>query len=129
MNVLKICGAVLIFLVFAIIFPRSKENLSVAVGIAMCLLILLTGIENIAPLFDYAEELSNGGTLLGKYSPYLLKSLGIGLICSAVSGICRENGESSVAACVEFFGKGEILVCALPLFRELMKLALEVGSQ
>ena len=125
MNVLKICGIVLIFLIFTILLPKNKGNISVVVGIALCIMILLSGIENIIPVFDYAKELSEEYPLLGKYSPVLFKTLGVGLVCSAVSGICRENGEAFVGDCVELFGKGQIMVLALPLVKELFSLALE----
>lgn len=128
MNIIKICGVVLIFLVFSLIIPKNKGNLSVFVGISLCLLIVLSGIENIFPVFEYTTELSENYTLVGKYAPLLLKTLGVGLICSAVSGICRENGEDSVASCVEFFAKGEILVFSLPVFRDLLSLAMEAGA-
>lgn len=128
MSVIKICGVVLIFLIFAITLPKSNGNLRVSVGICLCLLILLSGIESIKSIFQYTEELSSNYTLVGKYAPLLLKTLGIGLVCSAMSGMCRENGENSVASCVEFFGKGEILVCALPLFRDILTLAMESGA-
>lgn len=129
MTLLKICGIVVIFLIFCLILPKGKGNLSVIVGISMCLLIVISGIDNIFPIFEYVNELTKKGALLGKYTPVLFKAMGIGFVCSAMSGICRENGESSVAACVEFFGKGEMLVCALPVFKDLLALAIEAGGQ
>lgn len=122
MSALKICGAVGIFLIFSLCFFRSKGSIGAFVGLGLCLMIVLSGIENLIPVFDYFNELARDHHELGKYLPVLLKTLGVGLICSALSGICRENGEGTIGACVDFFARGEILILAMPIVKDLLML-------
>ena len=124
MNVWQICGCCAIFVVFSVCFFRKGSNVSFGVGLALCLLILLSGFENLFPITKYLGELSGKYECAEKYVPLMLKCLGIGGICSAMSEICRENGEGGVGAAIEFFAKGEILVLALPSIKELFELAL-----
>ena len=122
MTVFKICGITAIFLVFALCFFTDRRNIGVFVALCLSLLIVLSGVENIIPLFDYVREVSLSASDLGGYLDVMLKSLGVALICSATAGICRENGERTVGACIEFFGKGEMLVLALPVIKDLIQM-------
>ena len=122
MTVFKICGITAIFLVFALCFFRGRENIGVFVALGLSLLIVLSGGENIIPIFDYVEEVSLLTSDFSEYLKVMLKSLGVALVCSATAGICRENGERTVGACVEFFGKGEMLVLALPVIKDLIQM-------
>lgn len=124
MNVWQICGCCTIFVIFSICIYRKNGSVSFGVGLALCLLILISGFQNLGPIIKYMGELSGKYEYAGKYVPLMLKCLGIGGICSAMSEICRENGEGTVGAAIEFFGKGEILVLALPSIKELFELAL-----
>ena len=47
----------------------------------------------------------------------LLRSLGLAFATELCAGICRDSGETALAAWVETAGRLEILVLALPLVR------------
>lgn len=57
----------------------------------------------------------------------VLRMLFVGILCAVAADICRDMGESGLAARVETCGKAEILLLALPFLLELVSLALEVS--
>ena len=80
----------------------------------------------VLPLISFLKELEAlGGE---EYLTVMLKSLGIAIVTSLTSEICRDSGEASVASRVELFGKCEIIILALPILKSLIKLMSEVLS-
>ncbi len=126
MTLFKVCGAAAIFIIFSVCFFKEKNSRAAFfTGLGMCLFLLVSSLEELIPVIKYIKDLGLTYENSGKYTEILLKTTGVGFICSALSGICRENGEISVAACIEFFGKSEIIILILPLFHELLTLAFE----
>jgi stage III sporulation protein AD len=54
----------------------------------------------------------------------LVKILAIAYLTTLAADVCRELGEASLGARVEWCGKAEILLLCLPKFWELAELAL-----
>lgn len=59
------------------------------------------------------------------YGEPLLKGAGIAMLTEIGVEICRSMGESSTAGYVSLLGKAEILLMTLPLYKELLEIALE----
>ena len=126
MNLWQICGCALIFIIFSLCFYRKSGSVGFAVGLGVFIIIAISGIKNLMPVFSFAKTLAREYPLAEKYLPPMLKALGIGAVCSVTSDICRENGENTLGNAVEFFGKGEIVILALPFIKELLELAFKV---
>ena len=58
----------------------------------------------------------------GAMTVVILKIIGIAYICEFASGICKDAGESAIAAKVETGGKIIIVYLALPLITSLLDL-------
>ena len=59
-----------------------------------------------------------------EYFTIVLKSLGICYVTQLASDTCRDSGYSAIASKVELAGKVSIVVIALPLFTNLVDIAL-----
>lgn len=59
------------------------------------------------------------------YGEPLLKGAGIAMLTEIGVEICRSLGEGNTASYVALLGKAEILLMTLPLYRQLLELALE----
>lgn len=59
------------------------------------------------------------------YGEPLLKGAGIAMLTEIGVEICRSMGESNTAGYVSLLGKAEILLMTLPLYKELLEMALE----
>lgn len=58
------------------------------------------------------------------YGKILLKATGMAMLTEIGVEICKSAGEPTTAGYVSLLGKGEILVMTLPLYRQLITLAI-----
>lgn len=63
---------------------------------------------------------------ISEYAAVMLKGLGAALITHGCASVLRECGRPSLADCVEFAGKLEILLLCLPLISQILKTAAEL---
>lgn len=115
-------------------------------GVGICALVCLTVIKELrkeyAPLFllgfsvvvlaylvpkigAAAEFLAECADLAGgERISVVVRALGVTYLTSTASEICKSAGEASVGNTIELAGRVEILLMCIPLFRELLDLAL-----
>ena len=124
MSFLSVCGLTLAILLFLLMIRRFSPELAPPLSLSLTMLLTLTALAAIVPFLSYLQELELGK--FNSYLPYLLKSMGIALISSTAADLCRDCGESAVAAKLEMLGKCEIIVLSIPLLRELLTLAEEL---
>ena len=124
MNFLSICGLALADMLFLLLIRRFSPELAPPLSLCLTVLLTLAALAATVPLLSYLQELELGK--FDAYLPYLMKSVGISLISSTAADLCRDCGESSIAAKLEMLGKCEIVVLSLPLLRELLTLAEEL---
>ena len=122
-TVLRFSGIALIG-VFVSFLLKDKYRAQGTVAIILAVvLISLESIENgvgtaVSTIASFSE-----GTELSEYVIVLQKALGIGYITTITANICRDANESSLALALEFAGKVQILLLALPLVSSLLETA------
>jgi len=113
---LQICGTAIIVLTAVITVKQYRPEIALVISAIGCVLIGIGVINIISPEIDYINELLNGFTG-GKA---VLQALGIGFITQSAADICRDSGESSLAAKLELCGKAQILIIAIPMLKSLL---------
>jgi len=109
-----------VFVTLLMIIRRIKGEM--AVPLSLCLSVMLVGISLAIcePILEFINTLVKPSSK--KYITILLKSVGISLVASVASDICRDCGENTIAAQVEMLGKCEILLLSLPLLKEITEM-------
>ena len=110
-----------VFLVMFLVIIRSLKG-EMAVSISLCISILLAGLSLAVcvPILDFINNLVKPSSK--SYITLLLKAVGVSLVASTASDVCRDCGETAIASKVELLGKCEILLLSLPLLEEITKL-------
>ncbi|MBQ4121735.1 MAG: hypothetical protein IJD35_06965 [Clostridia bacterium] len=113
-----------VFVTLLIMIRAIKSEL--AIPLSLCISVMLTGISLAIcnPIIDFLNNLVEPSSK--NYITLLLKSVGISLVVSTASDICRDCGENAIAAKVELLGKCEILLLSLPLLKEITALITDV---
>ena len=124
MSFLSVCGLVLAVMLFLLLIRQFKPELAPPLNLCITLFLTLSAITAMIPLLTYLQELELG--TFSNYLPYLMKSMGISLLSSTASDLCRDSGESAIASKLELLGKCEIIALSIPLLRELLILAQEL---
>lgn len=121
MTTVKLCGIAIVAVMLIVTLKQLKPEFAVPVTIISSVIVFIVGLACLSPVIEYINGILNAE--IGEYMTVLMKSLGIALLTQITSDICRDAGETSVAAKVEFAGKAEILVLSLPLLTKLLELS------
>lgn len=129
MDIIKLCGIAIIAAIFNIVLRREKGEFALAVSAVSGVMLLLCAVSSLAPALELMRELSAHVSQqhIG-YFNVMIKALGVSVIVSAAADSCRDMGEAGVAKKLEFAGKAQLLLLALPLVRDISSLALELAS-
>lgn len=123
--ILKASGIALIC-VFALLCIKNMRN-GFAPLIKMTGTVLLFGVfvVEISPAIELVGDmLRESGTEY--YATVMLKALAIAFVTRLSASVCRDSGESGIAAGVESVGKAELVILSLPLLGELLEVAGEI---
>jgi len=118
----QIIGVGLCALVSILVLREVRREFVPVFAAVFSVLVLAAVLPKISAAADLAEECAR---LVGseRIMP-AVKALGITYLSSSAADLCRSLGEASVASAMETAGRAEILILCLPLFRELVDLAL-----
>ncbi len=121
-EVLAFCGAG-IFAAFSITIIREvRREYTPAILLTVCIIFSLYILPKIGESVQFVREAS--AYLENTHVDKLLRALGITYLTCTANDICKAAGEASIGGYIELAGRVEILLLCLPLFRELLELAL-----
>lgn len=119
MSVYALLGAAVLCAVAALVLRESKSGLAAVAALFAGALLLGAAAERYAPVVRELLSLASGGAF-SSYAGVFLRALGAALLAELAASVCRDLGETSLAAKAELIGKAEILLLSLPLARELI---------
>lgn len=122
MDSAKLCMAGVAAVSVAVILKKWNADFLPLLRLAATVLFAGVILSMSAPLFSYLKQLTDTAGI-APYAVFLLKALGIAVLCAVCADICRDAGESGIGAGVELAGKIEILILCLPLLNELLSTA------
>ena len=104
--------------VCALILKEIKSPISQFIPILGGVLLLLTVLPRITPLFTFVKEL--GDTLPIGMLETVGKILAVGILCSFGADLCSELGSPTLGTRLSLVGKIEIFLLSLPILKELL---------
>ncbi len=128
MTVLKISAAVLTGTLILILIKKHSSEFSVLLEIALCFFVFLILFPDLKELYLSISELFSGSGINKECVKILLKSFAVLFFGSVVSDICCDNGESALGNIAETAVKITALLCAVPVFSAVVKIALSFLS-
>ena len=120
-DVITIFGGVIAVVIICSVFKSSAPGYAVAVNLILGLFILRRAAGIMYPTVLYVRELL-GGEQYNKYIMPAVKALGIAAVTHITCETCRDLGENSIASKTELLGKAAILLCSIPVMKELFAL-------
>ena len=117
---IKIAGIILTALLTSILLRKRGSEFSFLIVICAVVLIFIIISEDLYSVIEKLADLTDSVSGVRPYIHLMLKVLGISLIAQFVSDLCRDSGESALAAQTETASKIIILIIALPLFESVI---------
>lgn len=121
MNMMKIGILGLIGALIGIQFKAHKQEYSLYIGFAVCIVIFSYGVQCLESVLETVFEMKK---LLGSSASYigvLVKITGITYICEFCASICKEAGFPAVAGQIEVAGKLTVLLAGIPILLALIE--------
>ena len=122
MTALQVVGICAAAAVACALLRPARPELALAVALAGGFAALFALRGEIAAVAGLFSELIAGGGLNGGQGALLMRALGIGLITDFGAGLCRDAGESALAARIELAARVTLLAMAAPLARDMLAL-------
>ena len=115
MDMLKIGILGLTGVMLAIQFKGSKAEISLYMGVALCILIFAFSMEKIGGILSQVLSLKRyiGGS--EHWLVLILKAVGITYIGDFCASVCKDAGYQAVAGQIEIFAKLSVLCFSLPV--------------
>lgn len=125
MNILSLCGMALIALSALAVIRELRPSLAPFCAAAAGTVILGYVLISSTPVISFLKQMD--GITAGGIT-VMIKALGVAVCCQLTADICRDCGEASSASRVELAGKIGILLLALPLIADIVKIAGELTN-
>lgn len=110
----------IIAVLMAIVFKKGREEYSLYISIAACIVILLLGISKLELILDTINRLQGYIKINKAYINILIKIIGITYVTEFAASICKDSGYQAIGEQVELVGKLSILAISMPILLALL---------
>lgn len=107
-----------------VLLLQSRPELAMMVGLAGGVLILLQVLPYIANIVQAIEEVAQLAGIEMQYIGIVLKATGIAVLITVCSAVCKDAGQTAIAAKLEIAGRVVILMLSLPVLSQLFRVIL-----
>lgn len=118
---LCVAGAIL-----ALVVKRGTPELALLLAVGCSVIVLLSLAEPLGAILLFLEEVGKQSGVSQQWFEPLYKTVGIAFVVKLGGELCRDAGESAMAAVVESAGAICALLVVLPLLREVLSMILEL---
>lgn len=122
---IQIIGVGLVTAIAAILLRSTKPELSFAVTVAGCVIILIFSLDILWSTFGIFEQIGEQTGIDNALIRIVLKIIAIGYLVEFAAGVVEDFGSKSVADKLVFAGKVIIFTVSVPIVQTLVSL---VGS-
>lgn len=117
----KIAAVAVAAALFGVVLRKSAPELALALTLAAGGLILLAALGAMERVTELMEELADRAGLAPAVLAPVVKTVGIAILTRVSAEVCRDAGESGVAAFVETAGAALALLATLPLLSAVLE--------
>lgn len=119
-------GLCVIGAVLALVVRRGSPETALLLALAASAAVIALVVPLLGELWDFLRLLEDYTGVPGELFAPLYKTAAIALVVRAGGGLCRDAGESALAAVLETAGTVCALLAALPLMRAVLELLVEL---
>ncbi|QIA27111.1 stage III sporulation protein AD [Thermaerobacter sp. PB12/4term] len=122
MTIAQIVGIALVASVLLVLLRQARPEWALLLSIVTAVAVFLLLVDDIAAVIRVLEQVADRADLDSRYTATLLKIVGVAYLAEFGAQLCRDAGESALAAKVELAGKVVILLLAVPILMAVLEL-------
>ncbi len=126
MEILRLCAIGLVTALLATMLRQQKSIHGVLVSLAGGCLLLFYTLPYMRDILSYIGELSAEIGLKSAYVGAMVRVIAVAFITECTAALCRDVGESALAAKLEMAGKLVILGVSMPIIRSLFSTVVSI---
>ncbi|MDY3618510.1 SpoIIIAC/SpoIIIAD family protein [Agathobaculum sp.] len=117
-----LCGVALAAIVLSLTLKKESPAIAFLLALTAGLVILFRVFAQIGGAAQQMEQVfAQGGMTQSLYLP-VLKTVGVAVVVRIMSALCKDAGQSALAAKLEIAGAVLALALCLPLFEQVLAL-------
>lgn len=117
----QLTAGVLLAVILGLVVAKHSKDISLALILAVCVMVLLGMIPYLEPVLDFIRQLQEVGQLDSTMTGIMLKAVGIGLVTEIAVLICNDSGNAALGKALQILSSVVILWLSLPLMRSLLE--------
>lgn len=125
-EIVQVTALCVVGALLALVVKRGSPESALLLALAATVLVLAFLLEGLGELTAFLEELGERSGVPAALFVPLYKTVGISLVVRVGGSLCRDAGETALAAVVETAGAVCALLAALPLLRSVLSLLVEL---
>ncbi len=126
MNIMQIVAIGIIASILALVVKEYKPELAIQISIVTGLIIFIAMLDKLNSVLTVLKLYAAKADIDILYFSTILKVIAIAYITEFGAQICRDSGEVSIGAKVEFAGKVLIMVLAIPIYAALLDIIIKI---
>jgi stage III sporulation protein AD len=125
---IKIFGLAILGALLCVLLRKWNGEVALILKVTCGVVLCVACISLLSPLVERIKELAETalGDVASEALSVLLRVLCVALLSHVCASICRDCGEGTIAYYAELGGKIEIMILCLPLFLDVLDIALEL---
>ena len=117
----QLTAGVLLAVILGLVVAKHSKDISLALILAVCVMVLLGMIPYLEPVLDFIRQLQEVGQLDSTMTGIMLKAVGIGLVTEIAVLICNDSCNAALGKALQILSSVVILWLSLPLMRSLLE--------
>lgn len=116
----------LVTTIIVVTVKQQRPDIALLISLAGGTVILIFVVSSLSVVIETISNLFNKSNMDSVYITTILKVIGIAYLADFGAQLCKDAGESAIAAKIELGGKILILLLAIPILTALMELILKI---
>lgn len=116
----------LVTTIIIVTVKQQRPDIALLISLAGGTVILIFVVSSLSVVIETISNLFNKSNMDSVYITTILKVIGIAYLADFGAQLCKDAGESAIAAKIELGGKIIILLLAIPILTALMELILKI---
>ncbi len=115
MDIFKICFTAVVTVFLCVLLKRYNSEYAIACAVCGCCMLIVLASGEIYSLFSVFYSMAEKSGIDSEFITIILKITGIAYIGQFSAGLCRDAGETAIAANVELCTKVLIMAVGMPV--------------
>lgn len=125
--IFKACALAIVVLLLGVFVKQHNASVGILIAICGCGALIYMIAPQAKGLFDFCNQLAQSAGISSEITLPIFKVLAVAICVKITAQVCRDSGQSAIAANIEICGAVCAFICAAPILQAALKLIGAIG--